>query len=209
MARRALEGSLVLLLQELPRLVAGVFFVEHEHFCVMESLEYLRKQVRDIPDFPQKGILFRDLTTLFKDARAIEIATDLLVRRYAGKGITKVVGIESRGFIFGSILAYKLNAGFVPIRKKGKLPAEKISNTYQLEYGYDTIEMHRDALQPGDRVLLHDDLLATGGTTVAALDLIKRLDVADIRICFLVELEALNGRGRIGGDYEVFSLLSY
>ncbi|MDE7357038.1 MAG: purine phosphoribosyltransferase family protein, partial [Bacteroidales bacterium] len=99
----------------------------------MESLAYLQKQIRDIPDFPKKGILYRDLTTLFKDPRAIEIATDLLVRRYAGKGITKVVGIESRGFIFGSILAYKLNAGFVPVRKKGKLPADKISTTYTLE----------------------------------------------------------------------------
>ncbi len=122
---------------------------------IMESLAYLQKQIRDIPDFPKKGILYRDLTTLFKDPRAIEIATDLLVRRYAGKGITKVVGIESRGFIFGSILAYKLNAGFVPVRKKGKLPADKISTTYTLEYGEDSIEMHRDALVPSDKVLLH------------------------------------------------------
>lgn len=175
----------------------------------MEGLEYLRKQVRDIPDFPKQGILFRDLTTLFKDPRAVEIATDFLVRRYAGKGITKVVGIESRGFIFGSILAYKLNAGFVPIRKKGKLPAEKVSETYQLEYGKDSIEMHKDALVPSDKVLLHDDLLATGGTTVAALNLIRQLNVSDIRVCFLIELEALKGREKIGPDYEVYSLLSY
>lgn len=176
---------------------------------IMESLAYLQKQIRDIPDFPKKGILYRDLTTLFKDPRAIEIATDLLVRRYAGKGITKVVGIESRGFIFGSILAYKLNAGFVPVRKKGKLPADKISTTYTLEYGEDSIEMHRDALVPSDKVLLHDDLLATGGTTVAALKLIKELGVTDIRVCFLLELEAMKGRDRIGPAHEVYSLLSY
>lgn len=175
----------------------------------MESLAYLQKQIRVIPDFPKEGILYRDLTTLFKDPRAVEIATDLLVRRYAGKGITKVVGIESRGFIFGSILAYKLNAGFVPVRKKGKLPADKISTTYTLEYGEDSIEMHRDALVPSDKVLLHDDLLATGGTTVAALRLIKELGVTDIRVCFLLELEALKGRDKIGPDHEVYSLLSY
>lgn len=175
----------------------------------MERIEYLKQQVREIQDFPNKGILFRDLTTLFKDSRSVEMATDLLVQRYAGKGITKVVGIESRGFIFGSILAYKLNAGFVPVRKKGKLPAEKLSYSYQLEYGQDSIEIHKDALTPKDKVLLHDDLLATGGTTLAALELIKQLGVTDIKICFLLELEALNGRGKIGPDYEVYSLLKY
>ena len=121
-----------------------------EETDIMERIEYLKRQVREIQDFPTKGILFRDLTTLFKDHRSVELATDLLVQRYAGKGITKVVGIESRGFIFGSILAYKLNAGFVPVRKKGKLPADKISTTYTLEYGEDSIEMHRDALVPSD-----------------------------------------------------------
>lgn len=176
---------------------------------MMDRIEYLRKQVRDIPDFPIPGILFRDLTTLFKDPRSVEVTTDLLVQRYAGKGITKVLGIESRGFIFGSILAYKLNAGFVPIRKKGKLPAEKVVSTYQLEYGEDSIEMHKDALVPGDRILLHDDLLATGGTTVAALNLIKQLGHFDISICFLIELAELGGRKKIGSDYDVFSLLSY
>ncbi|MCM1553981.1 MAG: adenine phosphoribosyltransferase [Bacteroides sp.] len=175
----------------------------------MERIEYLKQQVREVQDFPKEGILFRDLTTLFKDPRSIELATDLLVQRYAGKGITKVVGIESRGFIFGSILAYKLNAGFVPVRKKGKLPAEKLSYTYQLEYGEDSIEIHKDALNPKDKVLLHDDLLATGGTTVAALELIKQLGVTDIKICYLLELDALKGRTKIGPDYEVFSLLKY
>lgn len=175
----------------------------------MERIEYLKKQVREIQDFPTKGILFRDLTTLFKDHRSVELATDLLVQRYAGKGITKVVGIESRGFIFGSILAYKLNAGFVPVRKKGKLPADKISTTYTLEYGEDSIEMHRDALVPSDKVLLHDDLLATGGTTVAALKLIKELGVTDIRVCYLLELADMKGREKIGPAHDVYSLLSY
>lgn len=175
----------------------------------MERIEYLKRQVREIQDFPTKGILFRDLTTLFKDPRSVELATDLLVQRYVGKGITKVIGIESRGFIFGSILAYKLNAGFVPIRKKGKLPAEKLQYSYQLEYGQDSIEIHKDALLPDDKVLLHDDLLATGGTTLAALELIKQLGVTDIRICFLLELAQLQGRDKIGADYDVFSLLEY
>ncbi len=175
----------------------------------MERIEYLKRQVRDIQDFPTRGILFRDLTTLFKDPRSVELATDLLVQRYAGKGITKVVGIESRGFIFGSILAYKLNAGFVPIRKKGKLPAEKLQYSYQLEYGQDIIEIHKDALSPDDKVLLHDDLLATGGTTAAALEMIRQLGVNDIRICFLLELGGMKGRDRIGSDYDIFSLLQY
>ena len=172
-------------------------------------MEKIKNLIRDIPDFPIDGILFRDLTTLFKDPRSIEVTTDLLVQRYAGKGITKVLGIESRGFIFGSILAYRLNAGFVPIRKKGKLPAEKVVSTYQLEYGEDSIEMHKDALVPGDKILLHDDLLATGGTTVAALDLIKQLGNFDIQICFLVELAGMGGRKKIGDGYDVFSLLTY
>lgn len=149
------------------------------------------------------------MTTVFKDAEAVGIATDILAERYAGKGITKVVGIESRGFIFGAILAYRLGAGFVPVRKKGKLPCETVRATYQLEYGQDTIEMHRDALTPEDKILLHDDLLATGGTTCAALDLCRQLGAKDIDICFLVELEALGGRKKIGPDYDVYSLLRY
>lgn len=185
------------------------FFLSEIYMTVMESIEYLKSRVREIKDFPKEGILFRDLTTMFKDPRSIEVATDLLVRRYANKGITKVVGIESRGFIFGSILAYKLKAGFVPIRKKGKLPAEKVSVSYQLEYGQDSIEMHKDAIEPGDRILLHDDLLATGGTTLAALQMIKSFNVASIDICFLVELLELKGREKIGPDYDVYSLLSY
>ena len=176
---------------------------------MMDRIEYLRKQVRDIPDFPIPGILFRDLTTLFKDPRSVEVTTDLLVQRYAGKGITKVLGIESRGFIFGSILAYKLNAGFVPIRKKGKLPAEKVVSTYQLEYGEDSIEMHKDALVPGDRILLHDDLLATGGTMLAAYNLVKRFNPKKVYVNFLVELEFLKGREAFPADVEVEALIKY
>ena len=171
--------------------------------------ERIAERVVSIPDYPEKGIIFRDIMPVSSDGELFRDIIDTLARFHEQDSADAVVGIESRGFIFGGALAKALGCGFVPVRKAGKLPRETIRETYQLEYGYDTIEMHRDALQPGDRVLLHDDLLATGGTTVAALDLIKRLDVADIRICFLVELEALNGRGRIGGDYEVFSLLSY
>lgn len=174
-----------------------------------EALAFLKEQVRGIPDFPKKGILYWDITTLLKQADALRLAADLLYERFKDKGITKVVGIESRGFILGGILACRLGAGFVPIRKKGKLPAVKISKTYQLEYGSDVIEMHVDALSPDDKVLLHDDLLATGGTTLAALDLIKSTGVREIAACYLVELTALSGRKRIPAEYETEALLAF
>lgn len=173
-----------------------------------EALAFLKGQVRGIPDFPKKGILYWDITTLLKQADALRLAADLLYERFKDKGITKVVGIESRGFILGGILACRLGAGFVPIRKKGKLPAVKISKTYQLEYGSDVIEMHVDALSSDDKVLLHDDLLATGGTTLAALDLIKSTSVREIAACYLVELTALGGRKRIPDECPVESLLT-
>ncbi len=174
-----------------------------------ETLAFLRKQVRGIPDFPKKGILYWDITTLLKNAEAMRLAADLLYERFKDRGFTKVVGIESRGFILGGILACRLGAGFVPIRKKGKLPAVKISKTYQLEYGADVIEMHVDALKPDDKVLLHDDLLATGGTTLAALDLIKSTGVSEIAACYLVELAELGGRARIPAEYETHALLTF
>lgn len=174
-----------------------------------DALAFLKEQVRGIPDFPKKGILYWDITTLLKQADALRLAADLLYERFKDKGITKVVGIESRGFILGGILACRLGAGFVPIRKKGKLPAVKISKTYQLEYGSDVIEMHVDALSPDDKVLLHDDLLATGGTTLAALDLIKSTGVREIAACYLVELTALGGRKRIPAEYETEALLAF
>ncbi len=148
----------------------------------------IKSKIREIPDFPTKGINFKDITTLLKDKDALRFVTNIIVEKFKGKNITKVLGIESRGFIFGGILACELGAGFVPVRKKGKLPAEKISESYQLEYGTDSIEIHRDALLPNDIVLIHDDLLATGGTTNAVLNLVKKAGVSTIYFSFICEL---------------------
>jgi adenine phosphoribosyltransferase len=168
----------------------------------------LKKVIRDVPDFPKKGIVFKDITTLLKNPDALLFAVDQLFQLSKNKHITKVVGIESRGFILGGILAQKLNAGFVPIRKPNKLPAETISESYQLEYGTDKIEIHKDAIVPGDKVLLHDDLLATGGTMFAAIKLIEQLGGEVAQISFLIELTFLNGRDKLN-EYEVHSLISY
>jgi adenine phosphoribosyltransferase len=171
-------------------------------------MRQLSETIRTIPDFPKKGIMFRDITTLLKDADALHNAVILLNKRYENSQIDKVVCIESRGFILGSALAVSLGAGFVPIRKKGKLPAEVIREQYALEYGTDEIEMHLDALQPGERIVLHDDLLATGGTMCAAVKLVEKLQANIIGISFLIELSFLNGRKNLH-DYDVFSLMSY
>lgn len=168
----------------------------------------LKNLIRDIPDFPIKGIVFKDITTLLNDNVGFEYAVDKFYDLCKDKGINKVVGIESRGFIFGGALAIKLNAGFVPIRKPGKLPAEKMSQTYQLEYGEDTIEIHKDALKPGDKILLHDDLLATGGTMEAACKLVESLGAEIIQISFLINLTFLNGIEKIK-KYDVQSLIEY
>jgi adenine phosphoribosyltransferase len=173
----------------------------------MNNLQFLKSKIRVIPDFPKKGILFQDITTLLKDAEALNKVVDALYEKYKDAGITKVVCIESRGFILGGVLAYKLGAGFVPIRKKGKLPAETYITTYQLEYGEDSIELHKGAVDAGDKVLLHDDLLATGGTTVAAMDLLKQSGVTDIEVCFLMEISELEGRKNIPSQYDVFTLI--
>ena len=170
-------------------------------------MNYLKSKIREVPDFPQKGILFWDLTTAFKDPRALHVIGWDLSQLYRDKGITKVVGIESRGFIAGSILAFELGAGFVPARKPGKLPADTISKTYGKEYGKDTIEMHRDAITPDDVVLIHDDVLATGGTMAAAYDLVKSVNPRKIYINFIIELDALHGRDNLPADVEVTSLL--
>ena len=164
--------------------------------------------IRDVPDFPKKGIIFKDITTLLKNLEALKETSSLLYDLAKDKGITKVAGIESRGFIFGGLLAEKLNAGFVPIRKPNKLPAEKISETYALEYGTDTIEIHKDAIIAGDKVLLHDDLLATGGTANAAVKLIEKLGGEVVQISFLIELVFLNGRELLKG-YDIQSLIKY
>ena len=156
-------------------------------------MKQLSEAIRSIPDFPKKGIVFRDITTLLKDADALNSAVNLLTKQYKSSKIDKVVCIESRGFILGSAIAVRLGAGFVPIRKKGKLPAQVIREQYALEYGTDIIEMHVDAIQPGERILLHDDLLATGGTMCAAIRLVEKLQANIIGISFLIELSFLAG----------------
>ena len=168
----------------------------------------IESKIRTVPDFPKKGIMFRDITTLLKDKEAFGRVVDQFFEHYKDKRIDKVVSVESRGFIFGSALAYRLGAGFVPIRKPGKLPAEVIRQEYQLEYGTDSMEIHKDAIVKGDRVLVHDDLLATGGTVAAACKLIERLQGKIEGICFLIELTPLNGRKAIP-DKDVFSLIKY
>lgn len=173
------------------------------------EIEELRTYIRDIPDFPTKGIVFRDLTTLFKDGEALHTMGEALVDLYKDKGVTKVVGIESRGFIGGSIMAYRLGCGFVPARKPGKLPSVTIKKAYAKEYGVDTIEIHSDAINENDVVVLHDDLLATGGTMAACYDLVKSMNPKKIYVNFVVELTALNGRKHLPADCEVTSLLKY
>lgn len=168
----------------------------------------LKKLIRDIPNFPKNGIIFKDITTLLSDSKGLSRAAEELHNLAQNKGITKVAGIESRGFILGGMVAEKLNAGFIPIRKPGKLPAEKISENYSLEYGTDSIEIHKDAIQPGDKVLLHDDLLATGGTMEAACKLVEKLGGQVVQISFLIELNFLKGRDKLNG-YDVRSVIQY
>ncbi|MDR0961386.1 MAG: adenine phosphoribosyltransferase [Mediterranea sp.] len=171
------------------------------------SKETLRKSIREIPDFPIPGILFYDVTTLFKETAVLQELSDTLYEMYKDKGITKVVGIESRGFIMGPILATRIGAGFIPIRKPGKLPAETIEESYTKEYGTDTIQMHKDALSPDDVVLLHDDLLATGGTMLAACKLVNQLHPKKVYVNFLIELAELHGKDAFEG-VEVDSVLT-
>lgn len=172
-------------------------------------MEYIKSKVRDVMDFPKKGIVFKDLTTVFKDPRAMHIIGWDLSQLYRDKGVTKVIGIESRGFIGGSILAFELGAGFVPIRKPGKLPADTIQASYGKEYGTDTIEIHRDAISEDDIVVIHDDVLATGGTMAAAYELVKSMNPKKIYINFIIELAALGGRANLPAEAEVTSLITY
>lgn len=173
------------------------------------SIETLTAAVRNIPDFPIKGIQFKDITTLFQSPTHLKDLSDILYERYKNKGITKVVGIESRGFFMGPELAIRLNAGFVPIRKPGKLPYKVIEEKYTKEYGEDAIQIHEDALTKDDIVLIHDDLLATGGTMVAALKLVKKMQVKKVYINFLIELESLNGRALFPDDIELNTVLKF
>lgn len=168
----------------------------------------LASRIRDVPDFPQKGILFKDITTLLKDGAAFKDTIDLMTSRVRGWDVDIVVGMESRGFIFAAPIAYNLGVGFAPVRKLGKLPAETISAEYALEYGSNTLELHVDAITDGQRVLVVDDLLATGGTVGATIDLVERLGGEVIGTSFLVELTFLNGRQRLEG-YQVTTLISY
>lgn len=164
--------------------------------------------IRDIQDFPNQGIVFKDITPLLQDKNALKQAADALHRLVGNHRIDKVVGMESRGFFFGPILAAKLNAGFVPVRKSGKLPAEKIAQSYNLEYGTDILEIHKDSITKGENVLIHDDVLATGGTAKAVCQLIERLGGNIIACNFLIELDFLNGKEKLKG-HEIQSLLHY
>lgn len=168
----------------------------------------LKDCIRNIPDFPKPGILFKDITTLLKDKKAFKLAVDALVTKYKNKDIDSVVAVEARGFILGGAIAERLGAGFVPVRKKGKLPAKTNSVTYNLEYGTDTLEMHHDAINPGDKVLIVDDLLATGGTVEAVTKLIGQLQGKIAGIAFLIELTDLKGADKLKG-YPVYSLIKY
>lgn len=174
-----------------------------------DKIDLLRNTVRNIPDFPIPGIQFKDVTPLFKTKEVLTCLTDVLLGDYRNKGITKVVGIESRGFIMGPIMALELGAGFVPIRKPGKLPADTFEESYEKEYGVDTIQIHKDALSPDDVVLLHDDLLATGGTMLAAYKLVKKFGVKKIYINFIIELEELKGREIFPEGIEIDALIKY
>ncbi len=168
----------------------------------------LKSHIRNVKDFPKPGIMFRDITTLLKNPDAFNFTLEQLLTFVNNKKINKVVGIESRGFIFGAVLANKLNCGFIPVRKPGKLPAEKVSISYSLEYGEDKLEMHKDAIQPGDKVLIHDDLLATGGTMNAVCQLIEQLGGEIVQVSFIIELSFLNGRNKLS-KYDVRSIVNY
>jgi adenine phosphoribosyltransferase len=168
----------------------------------------LKEHIRNIPDFPKPGILFRDITTLLKNKKAFKFAIDTLVAKYRGKKIDLVVAVEARGFILGGIIAHKLGAGFVPVRKKGKLPYKTRSATYELEYGTDTLYMHEDAINAGERVLIVDDLLATGGTAKAVVDLVKGSGGKVVEIAFLIELTSLKGKDKLKG-LPLFSLIKF
>ena len=173
------------------------------------NLEQVIASIRNVPDFPKQGILFKDISTALKDAEVLHFIADELYYYYKDKGITKVVGVESRGFVLGSILAYKLGAGFVLLRKPGKLPSETYRYEYDLEYGSDALEIHKDAIEENDIVLLHDDLLATGGSASAALKLIDKFNPKEVLVSFMIELEFLNGRSRLEGAKDIHALIKF
>ncbi len=171
-------------------------------------MEQLKAAIREVPDWPKKGILFYDVTTLLKNPACFRKAVDALIEPYRDKNVDIVLGIEARGFIFAPTVAYALSAGFVPVRKPGKLPAETLRVEYELEYGTDSLEIHRDAIQPGQRVLIVDDLIATGGTARAVAEMTRKMGGTVVGLAFLVELEFLHGRDKLTG-YELTSILKY
>ncbi len=171
-------------------------------------MDELKSIIRDIPDFPKEGIVFKDITTLLSDGRNYHRMIDLIAHRYVGMQIDQIVGVEARGFILGAALAYKLGAGVTLVRKPGKLPSKTKSVSYELEYGTDTLEIHEDAFKPGDKVLIADDLLATGGTVSAVVELVEGLGAEIVECCFMTELMFLNGRDRLPKD-KVYSLLQF
>ena len=168
----------------------------------------LKQKIRNIPDFPKKGIVFRDITTLIKDSEAFKFSVDRMVENYKGKKIDVILGAEARGFIFGAVMAYKLGVGFIPVRKPGKLPYRTCEVSYDLEYGKNILQMHSDAVKKGDRVLIVDDLVATGGTAKAKAELVEKMGGKVAGFCFLIELEFLNPREILKG-YDIFSLIKY
>ena len=177
---------------------------------VLNEFDYVREHVRMVPDFPVKGIMFLDITTAVKDPKSMQIMIDFLYEKFKDEKVDYVAGVESRGFIFGAALAYKLGCGFITIRKPNKLPAKTIKEDYTLEYGTNTIEIHEDAIKPGDRVVVIDDLLATGGTAVAACNLIKRVGAEVVSTAFIIELNPLKGREKIeAAGAKVVSMLNY
>lgn len=170
--------------------------------------EYLKEKIRDLPDWPQEGVIFRDITTVLKDGEAHRAAIDALYDQVKDLDFTKIVAVESRGFIFGGSLAYKMGKGLVIVRKPGKLPCETLSQSYDLEYGTDTIEIHKDAIEKGERVLILDDLIATGGSSLAAIKLVEELGGVVAGLAFLIELSFLKGREKIQ-DYDIFTVIHY
>ena len=173
------------------------------------NLEQVAASIRNVPDFPKPGIMFKDITTAMKDAEVLKFIADELYDYYKDKGITKVVGVESRGFVLGSILAYRLGAGFVLLRKPGKLPSDTYKIDYALEYGTDSLEIHKDSIDENDVVLLHDDLLATGGSAGAALKLLTEFSHSSVYVSFLIELTFLNGRPRLTGAKDIHALIQF
>jgi len=179
-----------------------------ENYDYRKSCDYIKSKVRSIPDWPIKGVIFRDITTLLQDPKAHREISRIFYHRYRAENIEKIVGIDARGFLFGAVLAYKLDIGFVPIRKKGKLPYKTIAESYSLEYGQETIEIHEDAFCRGERVVIIDDLMATGGTIGAAVNLVEKLGGDIVECAFVVELPDLNGRKKLG-NRKAFSIIEF